>query len=265
MYEPCRSRLFGHGEQTAVSVVLFHGLTNCPRQFVELAEELHADGANVLVLRAPHHGLADAGGTAIGDVGRVGSLSAQELRDYADDAVDIASGLGQEVEVLGLSMGGVVAMWTAQNREVSRVVAVAPAVSIPRVPHVATTGLINLATRLPNVSLPSSGVELDHTYAGESTGALSAMFLLAQANENELTRHRSATDEVIVVLNPDDDQVDFDAVRDLVDGWADGDGVVEVVELPAVGLPHDVIDVAQPTGDVDLVYPVLVELLERPT
>ena len=50
-------------------------------------------------------------------------------------AVDIAAGLGDEVRVLGLSMDGVVAAWTAQERsDVDRVVAISPALTIPFVP-----------------------------------------------------------------------------------------------------------------------------------
>lgn len=260
--EACRSRRFVHDERTEVAVVLFHGLTNCPQQFVDFAEHLHDDGANVIILRAPHHGLGDDDGT-IGGVSKVGPLSAGELRDFADESVDIAAGLGDRVEVLGLSMGGVLAMWTAEFRDdVDRVVAVAPAISIPRVPHFVTTAFVNIANRLPNFSLPSGGATLDHAYAGESTGAISAMFLLARANENELKNHPAAAREVVVVLNPDDDQVDNGEVRQLVERWNDDDGPVEIVEFPAIGLPHDVIDPDQPKADVEAVYPTLFELLE---
>lgn len=259
--DACRSQRFVHDERTDVAIVLFHGLTNCPKQFVEFAEHLHADGANVIIMRAPHHGLGDEG--SIGDVSKVGPLSAEELRDFADESVDIATGLGERVEVLGLSMGGVLAMWTAQFRpDVDHVVAVAPAISIPRVPHLLTTAFVNLGNRLPNFSLPSAGSKLDHAYAGESTGALAAMFLLARANENEISSAPAAADEVVVVLNPDDDQVDNGEVRQLVERWEDGDGEVEIVELPAIGLPHDVIDPDQPDADVETVYPMLFDLLE---
>lgn len=261
--DACRSRRFVHGEATDVAVVLFHGLTNCPKQFVEFAEHLHEDGANVIILRAPHHGLGDETG-AIDDVSRVGPLSVHELRDYADDSIDIATGLGDTVQVVGLSMGGVLAMWTAEFRDdVDLVVAVAPAISIPGVPHFVTTAFINLFDRLPNFSLPSPGVKLDHTYSGESTGALASMFLLARATENELTSGRSATDQVVVVLNPDDDQVDNDEVAQLVVRWADEDGSVEIVMLSSSGLPHDVIDPDQPEGNVGGVYPVLFDLLGK--
>ena len=41
------------------AVLLFHGFTNCPQQFDELARRFHARGCNVYVPRIPHHGLKD--------------------------------------------------------------------------------------------------------------------------------------------------------------------------------------------------------------
>ena len=62
-----------------------------------------------------------------------------------------------EVRVLGLSMGGVIAAWTAQHRsDVDRVVAVAPAINIPGVPAVLTHLFRNVFGKLPNISLPMS-------------------------------------------------------------------------------------------------------------
>ena len=195
VYEPCRSELFDHGRRTEQVIVLVHGLTNCSQQYRDFGRELFETGANVLILRAPRHGLADSFDTVdegVTSVDAVGRLTASELRDDADDTIDIATGLGDTVVVSGLSMGGVLATWVAQFRpDVDRGVAVAPAVSIPGVPHVLTTAFINIFNRVPNLSLPSRG-KLDHAYLGESTGALGAMFLLAQATENESTRMRSA-------------------------------------------------------------------------
>lgn len=261
VYEPCRSRLLDHGERVEMSVVLFHGLTNCPRQFVEFAEELHADGANVLILRAPRHGIANDDGTAIGGLSNIAGLDAAELRDYADDAVDVATGLGDDVRVLGLSMGGVLAEWTAQHRsDVDRVVAVAPAMSIPGVPGFLTTAFVNLFDKLPDIDLPGES-NLDHAYVGESTEGLVATFLLARSVEESAGERGPAADEVVVVVNPDDNQVDPGYVTGFAEDWARWSGNVTVVELPAVGLPHDVIDVGQPDGDPELVYPILLELL----
>src|SRR5689334_18684891 len=41
----CRLELMSHGRRTARSVVLLHGLTNCPKQFEALGRVLYARGA----------------------------------------------------------------------------------------------------------------------------------------------------------------------------------------------------------------------------
>src|SRR5665213_1707816 len=52
-------RLYEHGAPVQHAVVLYHGFTNCPQQFDELARDYHARGCNVFVPRIPHHGLKD--------------------------------------------------------------------------------------------------------------------------------------------------------------------------------------------------------------
>jgi esterase/lipase len=262
-FEPCRSRLLDHGERTEVVVVLYHGLTNCPKQYVDFGNELFEAGANVLILRAPGHGRASSDGDSIGSVSNAGQLTPERLRDYADDSIDIATGLGDEIRVTGLSMGGVLATWSAQFRdEIDRVVVVAPALNIPGTPSIATTTFMNLSSRLPNISLPGRS-KLDHAYAGESTKGLLAMFALGRATQESTHQRGPAATEVVVVINPDDDQVDPSEVKGFADRWARQDGQVDIEYLPAVGLPHDVIDGDQPDGDVDLVYPILLDLLDN--
>ena len=170
-------------------------------------------------------------------------------------------GLGDDVHVLGLSMGGVLSNWVAQERaDVDRVVAVAPAMSIPGVPRFLTTGFVNFFDKIPPIDLPGES-NLDHAYVGESTKGLVATFTLSRAVEKSADRRGPGVDDVTVVLNPDDNQVDFDYVEGFVRSWGD-DGDVALVDLPVRGLPHDVIDPDQPAGDVDTVYPFLLELLD---
>src|SRR5579864_3405863 len=45
----CRSQLLTHGHKTERVIVLIHGLTNCPRQYVQFAPLLYKRGYNVLV------------------------------------------------------------------------------------------------------------------------------------------------------------------------------------------------------------------------
>jgi carboxylesterase len=264
VYGPCASRLLTHGGPTDVVVVLVHGLTNCPKQFVDLGEEIHESGANVLILRMPYHGLASDDGASIGSVSNVGAIRAEDFRDYADEVIDIAAGLGEDVRVLGLSAGGVVTAWTAQYRaEVSRTVVISPAISLPGgMPDIVDYGFRNFFSRLPNLSLPSGG-KLDHAYAGESTRALAAMYTLAKAVEDGATDGPPAAGSIVVVTNANDDQVDNGDIREhLVEVWRAAGANVETYEFPKdLGLRHDLIDVDQPDEQTDLVYPKLIELL----
>lgn len=262
VYGPCRSRLLDHGRRSDVVVVLVHGLTNCPRQFVELGERVHATGANVLILRVPRHGLADRSGRRIGSVSNVSALTPEELAAYGDEAVDIAAGLGEDVRVLGLSMGGVVAAWIAQNRmDIDRVVAVSPALTLPHVPGFVDAAYRNLFSRLPNVCLPGSA-NLDHAYAGESTRALAAMYRLAESVRDDAGKSAPAAGSIAVVTNAADDHVKNSEIRDLAKAWREGGADVESYEFPrALGLPHDLIDPGRRDAKVDVVYPVLLGLL----
>lgn len=108
------------------AVVIFHGYTDVPAQFAAVARAYHATGASVYVPRLPFHGLADRLTDA------PSRLTADLLRVFADDAVDIARGLGRHVLVIGFSGGGALATWVAAERDdVARVVVIAPLI-LPR-------------------------------------------------------------------------------------------------------------------------------------
>ena len=117
--EQCLSRLLTHGEPTERAVVLVHGLTNCPKQWELFGQEAYERGWNVLILRLPEHGLGDRETGKIGSVSHLRHLDAQKLARYADQAIDIGVGLGEKTDVMGLSLGGTVAAWSAQERTTS--------------------------------------------------------------------------------------------------------------------------------------------------
>src|SRR6516225_10375858 len=106
-----RSRLLTQGHKTERVFVLLHGLTNCPEQFISLARILHASGANVVVPRARYAGFADRMNAV------QGLQSGQDLLDQAAIGLDLASGLGDHLSLIGLSGGAVAAAWMAQHRD----------------------------------------------------------------------------------------------------------------------------------------------------
>ncbi|RYX79238.1 alpha/beta fold hydrolase [bacterium] len=115
----CTSQLMTHSEKTAKTVVLFHGITACPDQFKAFGQQLFNAGYNVYIPLAPYHGTSDP--QAHKDVRSI------DLVNYANQSVTIATGLGSEVGVIGLSGGAVVATWAAEYRpEVTRLLALSP-------------------------------------------------------------------------------------------------------------------------------------------
>ena len=169
----CRSRLLTEGHRTARVVVLFHGLTNCPRQMLDLAKKLHADGANVLVLRVPGHCMP-------GGVENMAGVTAEDFLDYAAGAVDIAHGLGVQTTVVGLSLGGMLAAWSAEEEpDVYRAVVIAPAFALGSVPSWVNDAFVNVFSRLPNINVPGGVGSVPHGYPpGTATKPTAEMFRL---------------------------------------------------------------------------------------
>ena len=255
----CKSRLFADGHRTARVVVLFPGLTNGPAQMIELAQKLHADGANVLVLRAPGQGMP-------GGVENMADVSAEDFRDFASGAVDIAHGLGAQTTVVGLSLGGMLAAWAAEERpDVYRAVVIAPAFQLGSVPAWVNDAFVNVFSRLPNINIPGSGIEsVPHAYPpGTATWPTAEMFRLGrQVMQRAGTGHPNAR-YIDLLLNDADGTVSNDAALEWAAQWRAYGHVVTVVHIPAcVGLPHDTIDPAQPGQDTALVYPIVVAMAE---
>ncbi|UCG23817.1 MAG: alpha/beta fold hydrolase [Chloroflexota bacterium] len=236
------SQLMIVGEETELVYMLIHGTTNSPLQFVELGEILYALGHNVLILRMPHHGLASH------DVGELANLKAEELRAYADSAVDIAAGLGEETIVIGLSGGGAVAAWIAQNRDdVERVVTLSPFFGVPEAPPYLNTFLMNLASRVPSVTLKDPAEpEHDWVYQGEATRGVAEFMRLGRAVFAEAGELAPAVAEIHFITTAIDDTADNDYTAELADMWREADAAVTTFEFDeATNIPHNSVDPAK--------------------
>lgn len=104
----CHSKLHTHGAKTTKAVVILHGVTACPKEFAGLAQKFYDNGYNVYVPLTPHHGLPNNR--------EHGKVTAKELTDYVTTSLNIATGLGDERGVIGLSGGGMLATWAAEYR-----------------------------------------------------------------------------------------------------------------------------------------------------
>jgi carboxylesterase len=261
--DDARSALLDHGVRTSRVIVLVHGFTNSPRQFRELGQLLFDRGYNVLIPRLPEHGLR------AGDVGALKTLTAERYRDYADRAVDDARGLGDSVIVVGLSAGADVAIWIAQHRpDVTRVVVIAPAISLARVPGPLDAPVMNLMTRVPNLTFHQTPDTLrPHAYFGVSTRAVGQTLRFGASVMSDVERGGPAVHDLALVVNANDHTIDAGPVARIADVWGRrGATRTALYRFPAdLRLPHDVIDATQRCGMPDIVYPVVIALLEART
>ena len=141
----CRLQLMTHNKKVDRAIILVHGYTTCPQQFLKLGQRFYDLGYNVLIAPLPHHGLADR------MTEEHAQLTAEELAAYADETVDIAQGLGEQVIILGISGGGVIAAWAAQYRaDIDLAVIISPGFGFKQIPTPLTAAVMNVFTFLPD-------------------------------------------------------------------------------------------------------------------
>lgn len=92
-----------HGVPTANVVVLFHGLSDSPFFFRDIAQSLYQQGANVVVALLPGHGLKDA------DDDMEDWDLAERWASHVAQVSEIAPKLGNKLFVGGFSTGGALA------------------------------------------------------------------------------------------------------------------------------------------------------------
>ena len=190
--EVCKTQWLTHGQKTEKVIVFFHGLSNCPAQFDPLAQEFYELGYNVIIARFPAH-------VDISRSPRYMTPTAEAFRPMADTAIDVAHGLGEQVYVLGLSAGGGVAAWVAQERsDVERVVLVAPFFGLVGLPSLPNQWATNLLTRLPNIWFPGTS-PVPYQYLGTATTGIGKSMRFAQVPRQASLTEPLRTGSVVLV------------------------------------------------------------------
>ena len=252
------SRLLVHGDKTPRVYIMVHGTTNSPEQWQELGQALYDHGHNVLILRMPYHGMQSH------RVSELKALKPQDLRAYADQAVDIGAGLGDEMVVVGISGGGAVGAWMVQNRpEVDRALLLAPFFGVHGVPGFANTLLANAFSRLPNIVLDNPlEPQREWVYRGEATRGVAAFLELGHAVIRGARKDSAPAGQVIVLTTAKDDTANNSSTAHLVDLWRkDGVDVVTDEFAPELDIPHNSVDPAADPAKKQLVYDRMLDLL----
>lgn len=264
----CHTALRTHGQRAPRAIVFLHGLTACPAQFAPLADHFYALGYNVLIPRLPYHGLDDA------MTPDLAQLTAEDLLQVANEAVDAAAGLGDEVIIVGFSMGGTTAAWLAQHRgEVAHVALLSPFLSADVIPRPLLRPAARLGLWLPNrflwwnPELKETIPIQPYAYPRFPSHAVAQIVRLGASVLQESRAAAPQVHSILVITNASPiEVVDNVVTHDLVMAWQQHAQVtVESAELPAEwGLEHDYIRPlpgSQPVDVTEVVHPVLVEAI----
>jgi len=262
----CQSILMTHGHKTADAIVFYHGFTNCPEQYRLLAQAFFDQGYNVYVPLMPGHGRRDPSGPALAD------LTASDLAAYATETADIAQGLGERVTVNGLSGGGTVAAWLAQERaDIALAAPTSPFIGVSFLPGTfLNRGLANLLRFVPNFTMHWDPVtRLDnpnsapHAYAAFPVRSMGTYMQLGFATLAAARTAPPAAGAIRMILNDADFSVNNGVAAELVARWQQA-GAVDADTFTFArdkALPHDLIAPERLGASMDEVYATLVELL----
>jgi carboxylesterase len=260
----CRSRIIVADTTTGAPVViLLHGFTNCPKQFDRLAADLAKAGYNVVLPRVPRHGMADR------MTSDLQYLRAEDLERAGQTAIDIASGFGGSITVVGLSSSAVLAGWLAQHRpEVKCAVLLAPAFAPPGVPAPVARRLTCAMLRLPNFFMwwdPRVRADLPgprQCYPRFASHALAEVYRLGFTVLGDASRARPKARRIVLVTTPLDTAVNNDLGLELVRRWRARGASVETYDFAREqGVLHDMVDPEQPYQRTEVTYPVIERLV----
>ena len=261
LYQGCQTTVLTHGHKVEQAIILMHGMTNCPLQFLKFGQLLYERGYNVLLPRMPHNGYANL------DTNALKYVTASGLRDNCESMIDIAHGLGEHVSYGGLSVGGTMAAWVAQYRaDVDRAILIAPAFTINR--HFDVTAsrfVMYLFYLLPNFMTRHLRRHhgSPHGYYGFATRGLAEMMRLGFSVYNAARKTPAATKSILVVTNAADPAMNNNIIRKLVDRWQkNGLRYCEHYQFDArYHLIHDIIEPENPQQHIALTYPILLDLI----
>ncbi|HEX5274767.1 MAG TPA: alpha/beta hydrolase [Candidatus Rubrimentiphilum sp.] len=258
------TQLYDCGERTPLAVVLLHGLTNHPGQFVKLAPLVRDLGANVFVPRLPEQGDRDRMTT------RLENLTAKMLLSSATEAVDIACGLGERVCVLGISTSALLCAHFAQHRsDVAHAIAVSPVFALLKIAYPVSRLIGDAMRRLPNAFIwwdprNKENIMPPTGYPRFSTHALGQCLLIGDGVWDASHAAAFAGGRATIITNERDPAVNNHAADSVGLAWQryrrEFTQAYRFTDLPE---DHDIIDPQNATPRTDIVYPVLMQFIRQ--
>jgi two-component system chemotaxis response regulator CheB len=178
----------------------------------------------------PYCGLADRMNT------EQAKMRAEDFMRYGDEVVDIARGLGDHVTMAGISGGGLVTAWVAQQREdVDLAVPISPGLGIKAIPRFWTPFMSWALRVLPNWYIWEDPEKKEnaprlYNYVRIPSKVVGQILRLGQAIKALARQEAPAAGSIVVITNlndPDIDNVAVDKVTKL-----GPDAVTMDIEMP---------------------------------
>jgi len=262
----CLPTVMTHDEKTDKVIIFFHGFTSCPEQFRELGTQFYDLGYNVYIPRMPHHGYTDQLSDALLET------TAEDLAAFATESIDIAHGLGDQVIVGGLSGGGTITAWIAQeHKDVDLAVMVSPFLGIGFIPTSLNRVVARVIDKIPNIWMwwdPSTKADnpstAPYSYPRYPLHALAEYLRLGFAAQQDARTTPPGVKSIVVITNANDVSVNNGVIAQFVDNWlAHGEELLDTYEFEKeYDLPHDLITPTREDGNPSLVYPVIIDNIQ---
>jgi esterase/lipase len=241
-------------------IVLFHGFTNCPKQYDILTEELNQKGFDVYAPRIQKHGLQ-----RIND--RLEKLKTSELLETIQNSMNIAFSLSKNVSVAGISGGSIMATFAANYFPVQKNLMISP-IFVP-VGYSAwqLTPITNIASTIPNQNRfwdeKTKDLILEPVYAYPrwSTHALTSFLRLTTSLQSK--NKFGANQKWLLMTTQKDEAINLQETKEVTRKWQQ-EAKFELREfefLKEDNLDHDFVDPRQTKANTKLVYPKIVDFL----
>lgn len=225
----CESQIYTHGKRVARSVVMFHGITACPKQYSEVAKTFFEAGYNVYVPLAPEHGTTK-------NPEATADITLASLTQYVGDSYSVATGLGDSVGFVGISGGADLATWGAQYIDgVSRLLVISPFYEVS--PQASPTWQTPLLLSLYGMNLAP-----DRITQGFSVRALAKYLIIAQNYREDLTAKNLK--HIAVVTSANDTQINLNTAHRIPKSLAQNSksSFQQTRLAPELGIGHDALN-----------------------
>lgn len=256
-------------QKQSKSIVIYHGFTNCPKQFSELGKQLFDKGYNVFIPRIPFHGFGDV----LNDEFK--NITAKDLVEFTHDTYEITKGLGDKVEVMGISGGADLASWAGLVYNAHQVFAIAPLFAPTDYPNWQVPIIRNYISLKPNEFKWWDDVLKDkpiggptHAYPRYSSKAANAFLEVALDLHNKI-KEQSQTKKIFTkfkLLTLQGDKAINNQVAneyfDNLDEITATNSIRQQISA-SYNLNHDIIDPMQTQAKTEYVYPLILEMLNR--